>query len=59
MGEWENDRSTVVRSSTMADERQGRNYLTVLLKKVDTRIADINDAIRLKQSEIDYLTKHL
>ncbi|MDA3866773.1 MAG: AAA family ATPase [Salinivirgaceae bacterium] len=43
----------------MAEEQKEKNYLSTLLKKIDIRVSEINEAIRLKKEEIDYMNNHM
>lgn len=43
----------------MNKEQKEKKYLKDLLKKVDQRLIDIDDAIDLKKEEIDYMNNHM
>jgi DNA helicase-2/ATP-dependent DNA helicase PcrA len=43
----------------MTEEQKEKNYLSALLKKIDIRVSEINEAIRLKKEEIDYMNNHM
>lgn len=43
----------------MTAEEIERKYLSDLLRKVETRIAEINEAIQLKKEEIEYMQNHM
>ena len=43
----------------MSEEKKEQGYLQDLLKKVDRRIADINEAIQGKSDEIAEMYKHM
>lgn len=43
----------------MTTEQNEQKYLSSLLKKIDLRLTEINDAINLKKSEIDYMNNHM
>lgn len=43
----------------MDEENKEREYLSKLLTKVDLKISEINEAIKLKSDEIAYMNKHM
>lgn len=43
----------------MTEERKEKQYLHTLLKKVDTRLYEIREAIQLKSNEVASMNKHL
>ncbi|MDZ7774892.1 MAG: AAA family ATPase [Bacteroidales bacterium] len=43
----------------MTEENREKQYLSELLTKIDTRISEIDEAIRLKKEEIDYMNNHM
>lgn len=43
----------------MNEEQKEKKYLKDLLKKVDQRLIEIDDAIDLKKEEIDYMNNHM
>lgn len=43
----------------MTEKKKERAYLSDLLKKVDVKLAEINDAIHLKSNEVSSMNKHM